>query len=131
VRSDRFDPFTDVSLPGRPNLRPEDPAAMPSTAHLEIAAVASDRAAAVVDADGEGYVIFSRTYFAAWRARLDGRDVTVSVANARDLAVAVPAGRHRVEFSWDEAPFRRGVAWQAAAFAIAAAVAWKTRASAR
>ena len=131
VRSDRFDPFADVSLPGRPNLRPEDPAATPSAARLEIEAIAPDRAAAVVDADGEGHVVFSRTYFAAWRARLDGRDTTVSVANARDLAVAVPAGRHRVEFSWDEGPFHRGVAWQAAAFVVAAAVAWKTRASAR
>ena len=93
--------------------------------------MAPDRASAVVDADGEGHVVFARTYFAAWRARLDGRDVTVSVANARDLAVAVPPGRHRIEFSWDETPFRRGVAWQVAAFVVAAAAAWKTRASAR
>lgn len=131
VRSDRFDPFADVSLPGRPSLRSEDPAAPASTARLDIESVAPDGAAAVVDADGEGHVVFSRTYFAAWRARVDGRDTTVAVANARDLAVAVPPGRHRVELSWDPTPFRRGVAWQAAAFLVAAAVAGKTRASAR
>ena len=32
------------------------------------------------------------------------------VANARELAVAVPAGRHRVEFEYDPTPFRWGVA---------------------
>jgi hypothetical protein len=128
VRSDRFDPFADVSLPGRPNLRPEDPAAPPSTARLEIEAVAPDRAAAVVDADGDGHLVFSRTYFAAWRARLDGRDATVSVANARDLAVAVPAGRHRVELEYDRTPFRTGVVLQAIAVA-AVAVATRPRAA--
>ncbi len=50
----------------------------------------------------------------------------MTVANARDLAVAVPAGRHRVELAWDRGPFRRGVAIQAAAFLAALGVAIAT-----
>jgi hypothetical protein len=46
---------------------------------------------------------------------VDGRDAPVLVANARDLAVAVPAGEHRVEIRWDERPFVRGVILQGAA----------------
>ena len=53
--------------------------------------------------------------------------VPVTVANARDLAVAVPAGRHRVEIEYDRRPFRRGVAFQAAALLAALAVAAVTR----
>jgi len=60
-------------------------------------------------------------------ARLDGLPAPVVVANARDLAVAVPAGRHRVEFEYDPAPFRRGVALEAAALLAAAAIAAGTR----
>jgi hypothetical protein len=129
LRSDRFDPFVDVSLPARPTLRPEDPAAPPSTARLEIETVAPDRASAVVDADGDGHLVFSRTFFASWRARLDGRDATVSVANARDLAVAVPPGRHRVEFEYDRTPLRIGVVLQALAVLTATAFAAWTRAA--
>jgi uncharacterized membrane protein YfhO len=80
-----------------------------------------DRAAATVEAEGAGHLIFSRTFFASWKASLDGRPAPVLVANARDLAVAVPAGRHRVEIVWDARPFRVGVALQALALAAAAA----------
>jgi hypothetical protein len=78
-------------------------------------------AAAAVSAEGAGWVVFSRTSFPSWRARVDGRPARVLVANARELAVAVPAGSHRVVFEWDAAPFRRGVALQAAALVLLAA----------
>jgi hypothetical protein len=42
----------------------------------------------------------------------------VLVANARDLAVAVPAGDHHVEFEYDRTPFLRGVILQATAFLL-------------
>ena len=118
VRSARFAPETDIAFPGP---RDEDPpaSAPPSSAKLEIELAAADRAAARVDADAPGHVLFSRTFFPAWRARLDGAIVPVTVANARDLAVAVPAGRHRVEIEYDRRPFRRGVAIQAAALLAA------------
>ena len=124
VRSDRFDPRRDVALPGRANA---DPTAPPVTARVDAQSVDADRAAATVEAEGDGHLVFSRTFFPAWHARLDGRPAPVVVANARDLAVAVPAGRHRVEFEWDGAPFRAGVALEAAAVFVAAAIAAATR----
>jgi hypothetical protein len=109
VRSERFLPESDVVLPGRSDRGPEGPEA-PGT--LSAARVGADAASADVAAENSGYVIFGRTYFPAWKARLDGRRVPVLVANARDLAVAVPAGNHHVEFEYDRAPFHRGVALQ-------------------
>jgi hypothetical protein len=125
VRSERFAPETDVAFPGTPS-DPAEPPAAAAAAKLEIENVHADRAAAVVEAAAPGYLIFSRTFFPVWRARIDGQRATVTVANARDLAVAVPAGRHRVEFAYDRTPFRRGVALQAAAFLVAFAVALAT-----
>jgi len=86
-----------------------------SKARLQPESLAPARATALVEAEGPGYAIFSRTYFPAWKARVDGQDARVLVANARELAVAVPAGSHRVEFEWDGAPFRLGVTCQALA----------------
>ena len=120
VRSRKFDPETEVALPGAADVSPP-PGANPARITAETAG--PDEAAATVEAAGPGHVVFSRTYFRSWKARLDGRDVPVLVANARDLAIAVPAGRHRVEFQYDRSPFHRGVLLQALALlAVAAAV---------
>jgi hypothetical protein len=118
LRSEAFDPTRDVVLPGR---RAEDASAAPAAARVGAESIEPDRAAATVEAEGAGHLIFSRTFFASWKASLDGRPAPVLVANARDLAVAVPAGRHRVEIVWDARPFRVGVALQALALAAAAA----------
>ncbi len=125
VRSDRFEPSTDVAFPGP---RDEDPTQAPSEAGVAIESLGADRAAATIDAAAPGHLLFSRTFFPAWRARVDGLRAPVGVANGRDLAVAVPAGRHRVELEYDRGPFRRGVAIQAAALLAALAAAAATRA---
>jgi hypothetical protein len=124
LRSDAFDPSTDVSLPGSKDLSPEGP---PTTARVQIDEVASDRLRARVEARGPGYLIFSRTYFPVWKARVDGRPAKVLVANARDLAVALTAGTHAVEIAYDRRPFRIGVAIQAAVFVVALGIAIATR----
>ena len=120
VRSEAFEPRGDVVLPGRTAQDPSGPAA---AAALSAASVAPDAAEIAVEAAAPGHVVFSRTFFPAWTATVDGAAAPVVVANARDLAVAVPAGKHRVALAWDAAPFRRGVAVQALALAAAALLA--------
>ena len=124
LRSAAFDPRRDVALPGRAAA---DPAERASSATLSAAAVEADRASALVEADGAGHLVFSRTFFPAWGARIDGAAAPVLVANARELAVAVPAGRHRVEIRYDPTPFRTGVAVQAGAFLVAVGIATAAR----
>jgi hypothetical protein len=124
VRSAAFDPRGGVALPGRAAA---EPAERGSSATLSNAVVEADRASAVVEADGSGHLVFSRTFFPAWRAQVDGATAPVVVANGRDLAVAVPAGRHRVDLWYDPSPFRAGAAVQAAAFLAALGAAVATR----
>ena len=109
MRSDLFHPSTDVVLPGPP----ESPrAGAAATARITLSELEADRMAADVDAGAAGHVVFSRTYFPSWKATLDGAPARVLLANGRDLAVALPAGRHHVEIFWNPAPFRFGVALQ-------------------
>ncbi len=110
LRREGFDPETEVILPGPVDREGTGDA----RARLADPRVEADRASVRIEADAPGHVVFSRTWFPAWKARLDGREVPVLVANARDLAVAVPGGSHRLEIHWDDAPFRRGVILQAA-----------------
>ncbi|MGH9317618.1 MAG: hypothetical protein ACRD1P_10985 [Thermoanaerobaculia bacterium] len=114
IRSEDFRPETDVVLPGRENRNASGGVA---PARVSVEELGPDRASARVEAAAAGHLIFSRTYFRAWRAHLDGREAPVLVANARDLAVAVGPGQHRVTFQYDRMPLCRGVALQAAAFA--------------
>jgi hypothetical protein len=125
LRSDRFHAETDVVLPGPADRDAEEPAASPAPA-VTIAAVSPDAAAGSVDSPSPGHVVFARTWFPSWRAWVDGAPARVLVANARDLAVAVPPGRHTFEFSWDRSPFHRGVLWQGAAVLSALGVALGT-----
>ncbi|HEY6099998.1 MAG TPA: hypothetical protein VIW03_11240, partial [Anaeromyxobacter sp.] len=127
LRSETFSPDTDVVLPGRTDRDPPPAAGNAAPAPpLSLSELSAERVAGELDAPAPGHVVFARTYFPAWRARVDGAPARVLVANARDVAVAIPAGRHSFEIAWDRRPFHRGVVAQAAALAAALAVALAT-----
>ena len=116
VRSDLFRPASDVVLPGARDSGASG-AALP--ARITVAVLAADRAVADVDAAAAGHLLFSRTFFPSWKAAVDGSPARVLLANGRDLAVALPAGRHRVEIFWNPAPFRSAVGLQLLAILLA------------
>ncbi len=113
ARSDLFRSATDVVLPG---TRDENAGPPASPATITVRALDSDRASVDVEAPAAGHLVFSRTFFPGWKAILDGAPARTLLANGRDLAVAIPAGRHSVRFEYDRAPFTRGVVIQAAVF---------------
>jgi hypothetical protein len=124
LRSEAFRPESDVALPGPAGVVG---AADAPPARVQTIEVRADRASADVDAPAAGHLIFSRTYFGSWTATLDGLPAPVLVANARELAVAVPAGHHRVRFAWDRSSFHRGAALQLAGLLSIAAALIATR----
>lgn len=67
-----------------------------------IDAFGDERVAATVTADAPGYVVMSQSAFAGWRARVDGKPVSVLRAYGFLCAVPVPAGEHKVVFSYRE-----------------------------
>lgn len=62
------------------------------------------RLEAAVDADAPTVVVWSRTFFPAWRAAVDGAPVAPVLAEDHLVGVPVPPGTHRVEVWWPAAP---------------------------
>jgi hypothetical protein len=118
ARSDLFRPAIDVILPGKRDGAPKPPGA-PALMHVE--ALEPDRAQVDVAAPSEGHVVWSRTFFPNWKATIDGSPTRVLLANGRDVAIAVPAGRHRIRVFWDPNTFRIGVVIQALAMLVGVA----------
>ena len=56
--------------------------------------------------DGDGTAVFSEVYYPSWQAFIDGKEVKVGRANYILRALAVPAGRHRIEFVFDPASLK-------------------------
>jgi hypothetical protein len=75
---------------------------------------------AEVVADAPGTVVWSRSYFGAWRAAVDGQAAEVLLADGHVVGVPVPAGTHRVEVTWPAGPLIAGaVLFTAGALAAA------------
>jgi len=67
------------------------------------------RLAAEVEASADGMLVWSRSYFSAWQASVDGRPVKAVLAEGHLVGVPVPAGAHRVEVRWSSRPLIAGV----------------------
>jgi len=67
------------------------------------------RLSAEVEAAGDGVLVWSRTYFPAWRASVDGRAVEPVLAEGHVVGIPVATGRHHVEVSWSRTPLLAGI----------------------
>jgi hypothetical protein len=85
---------------------PERVSGPPGTAH--IARYRDHQVVVETESDGRRLLVLSDVYYPGWRARIDGSDAPVRVVNAAFRGVSVPAGKHRVEFTYEPASFRYG-----------------------
>jgi len=109
-----FDPSTDAVI-----LASEPSHGTPLPSSSEVLEETATRLRVRVDAPAPGLVVWSRTYFGAWRARVDGGAATVQVADGHLVGVPVPAGTHEVEIGWSSAPLLGGAVVSLVACAIA------------
>jgi hypothetical protein len=70
----------------------------------------------------DGMLVLADTYYPGWRAFVDGVEMPVYRADWALRAVAVPAGRHRVEFSYVPTGFGAGLAASAAGLMMTASL---------
>jgi hypothetical protein len=98
VTDPRFEPSAEAVLEEDPGL-PQNEA---EGAEVSYQGVRPDRARIAVDAPGGGILLVRNTFDPNWRARLDGRPVSVLRADSFLQAVVVPAGRHVIELEYDD-----------------------------
>jgi hypothetical protein len=98
---DRFDPISETIVEEEPGIPLSNNDLAYSVQWLERT---PDRVALKVETSGPGLLVLSENWFPAWRASVNGREV--SVLRAEHTLRAVPlqeAGRHRVEM-WYRSP---------------------------
>jgi len=81
----------------------------------------------IVEADlaSEGYLILTDTYYPGWRVHVDGKESPIMRANLLFRAVSLSAGQHRIEFSYEPASLKIGVAVSSAMLlAIVVGLGW-------
>jgi hypothetical protein len=106
-----------VALHARPGYDPSAEVVLPGTgkttgtinsARVETIRETPDQLTVRLDARGTGILVWSRTFFSAWRARVDGAAVAPVRADGHLTGVPVPAGAHTVEISWSPGPVLAG-----------------------
>jgi hypothetical protein len=119
-RDPAFDLGTDVVLDG-PSAWPPGPAAAASvlTSRETPSALVSE-----VEVSADAVVVWSRTFFSAWWATVDGKPAATLRADGHLVGVSVPPGRHHVEIGWRRGPVQAGLALSGLGLALAAAAGW-------
>jgi uncharacterized membrane protein YfhO len=106
------------------------PDAAPAPVAGRLVAYGANRVVVDIDAPAAGVVVLNEKLFPGWRATVDGADVTGFRANYLLRAVVVPAGPHRIAWSYHPPRYRAlFVGWLAglAFLAVAALAALRAR----
>lgn len=115
-----FDPAREIVLPPGPMM----PASSPDfSGHSRIAEFRPDRVRLEADLGAPGFVVLVDAHHPGWRATVDGLPADVLRANVAFRAVAVPAGRHVVEYLYRPRSITGGLLVSGVAVLAAIAVA--------
>jgi hypothetical protein len=87
--------------PGRGRVPPATPARVVSRTDTSVTLDAAARA--------PGRLVLLDTFYPGWKAQVDGKDVPIAATNAAFRSVPIPAGRHRVTFTYHPASVRAGL----------------------
>lgn len=115
-----FDPAREIVLPA--GGLASGPAAS-FTGQSRIVEFRPDRVRLEADLSAPGFVVLVDAHDPGWRATIDGRPTSVLRANVAFRAVAVPAGRHAIEYLYRPRSITVGLAISGAALLAAVAVA--------
>jgi hypothetical protein len=128
LRRDDFEPRSLVVLKGDAGGRSEHrPSPEGSSAEVSVVDYQPSEVRVAVNAPTEGWVVLLDNDFPGWRASVDGYPARIYQANFTFRAVNVPAGRHRIEFSYRPLSFTLGVFVTGGALLACAIILWSER----
>jgi uncharacterized membrane protein YfhO len=82
------------------------------------------RVEAEVDCAETSLIVFSQSWYPAWKATLDGQPVSILRANHAFQAIQSPAGRHVIKLVYEDRAFYLGAFISAAAL-LGCLVGWR------
>jgi hypothetical protein len=110
--SPSFDPrravLTGRALPGLARV-PTGGAPRPSPGTARIVHYGTEQVTIESRSRRPAELVLSDTYYPGWRVAVDGRPARIDRVDGLFRGVPVPAGTHRVEFTYDPASYRTGV----------------------
>jgi hypothetical protein len=107
IRQSDFDPASTVIL----EEEPQGYSPQKSTRGVvSIEEYQPNRVRMALNAESPGLLVTSDNYYPAWKAFIDGQETKVYRADYTFRAIAVPAGRHQVEFKYHSRVFETGKA---------------------
>lgn len=104
-----FDPARTVVLEKQQAEGTKQPALGAASAVVTIADFSPNSILLTTNASSDGYLVLSEVYYPGWRAWVDDREVPVLRADYLFRAIELPAGEHRVRFTYDPASFKFGL----------------------
>jgi hypothetical protein len=122
MRSPRWDPMRNAVVE---TARPLALAGPGLKGVAAVTAYAPERVEVATQADGAALLVLADNYYPGWNASVDGRPAEVYRTNHTFRGVVVPAGRHRVVFTFDPAGVKEGLyIWLACLALLAGYGAW-------
>lgn len=118
-----FDASREVLLP----VAAADASACGPAGTSRVFSFRSDRVGLEVDARAPGFAVLADAWDPGWRVTLDGRAVPLLRANVAFRAVAVPAGRLRIEMVYRPRAVIEGLGLSGTSLVLAIGVAWRAR----
>ncbi len=91
-------------------MAPDRSVDMGATGLVKILKYESQRVLCEAESSSAGYLVLLDSYYPGWSARVDGKETRIIRANYGFRAVALPAGRHKVEFVYRPRTFYIGLA---------------------
>lgn len=110
-----------AALPPMPEVNPN------GSGDVTLRQTAPDALTLDVQSDAAGWMVLSDGFYPGWEAEVDGRPARVYRANLNSRAVALPAGRHRVQMTFAAPAFALGWRLSVVGVALLALAAWLTR----
>jgi hypothetical protein len=121
-----FDPLAESYLEGAPQL----PTTSDAPPRGRPATIVRDEPTLVeveAELDAPGLLVLADSYFPGWQATLDGELLEIHPANHLFRGVFVPAGRHRVRFTYRPRRLVLGMAASGAGIVLLLLLAWRGR----
>jgi hypothetical protein len=118
-----FDPAREVLLVGEHG--PSQSYGQDCEDDVRLVSYSPERVKVEADMDCPGYLILSDAHYPGWLALVDGRPQEILRANLLFRAVALSQGQHLVEFRYEPASLKAGLALSlVAALAVVAGAVW-------